>query len=47
MKIHKGKENFHEVKELDWRKVNFAVFGLGNTQYEHYNVTGIDADSLL
>jgi len=25
----------------------FTVFGLGNTQYEFYNKTGIDADSLL
>ena len=47
MKILRKKENLDEVKELNWKKVNFAVFGLGNTQYEHYNTTGIDADKLL
>lgn len=27
--------------------MRFSVFGLGNTQYEHYNKTGIDVDSML
>lgn len=43
----KGKESLHEVKEVSWKKVNFSVFGLGNTQYEHYNVTGISVDKSL
>ncbi len=47
MKVLKGKESLHEVKNVDWKKVNFAIFGLGNTQYEHYNKTAKDADSLL
>lgn len=47
MKIIKKKESLDEVKELDWKKVNFSVFGLGNTQYEHYNITGIEGDRLL
>ena len=27
--------------------MNFTIFGLGNTQYEHYNETGRVADKLL
>ena len=27
--------------------MSYVVFGLGNTQYEHYNKTGIDADKML
>ena len=27
--------------------MNFTIFGLGNTQYEHYNETGRVADRLL
>lgn len=37
----------HEEKDIKWNNINFAVFGLGNTQYEHYNKTGIDCDALL
>ena len=36
-----------EVKEMQWAKMNFTIFGLGNTQYEHYNETGRVADRLL
>ena len=43
----KGKESIDEIKEINWKKMNFSVFGLGNTQYQHYNVTGISADGLL
>jgi NADPH-ferrihemoprotein reductase len=32
---------------IPWSKVSYLVFGLGNTQYEFYNKTGIDADVLL
>ncbi len=30
-----------------FRDLEYAVFGLGNTQYEHYNATGKKVDSLL
>lgn len=32
---------------MQWNKMNFTIFGLGNTQYEHYNETGRVADRLL
>lgn len=47
MKVLRGKDSLDETRNLDWSKINYSVFGLGNTQYEHYNKTGIDADSLL
>jgi NADPH-ferrihemoprotein reductase len=47
MKVLKCKESLDEVKNVDWSRVNFTVFGLGNTQYEHYNTTGIVCDELL
>lgn len=47
MKVLKKKEDLDEVRMIDWGKLGFTVFGLGNTQYEFYNKTGIDADSLL
>lgn len=47
MKVLRGREALHEEREVRWKGVNFAVFGLGNTQYEHYNKTAIDCDALL
>lgn len=35
------------MKNVEWKRINFAIFGLGNTQYEHYNKTAIDADAFL
>lgn len=47
IQVLKKKEDLDEVRMIDWTKVGFTVFGLGNTQYEFYNKTGIDADALL
>lgn len=47
MKVLKKKEDLDEVRIIDWTKVAFTVFGLGNTQYEFYNKTAKDADALL
>ena len=47
MQVLKKKEDLDEVHMIDWSRVGFTVFGLGNTQYELYNKTGIDADALL
>ena len=33
--------------EVDWKNINYSVFGLGSTQYENYNTTGIAVDELL
>ena len=32
---------------MKWKKINYTIFGLGNTQYEHYNETGRVADRLF
>lgn len=34
-------------KEVNWSKINYCIFGLGNTQYEHYNKTALDIDKLM
>lgn len=47
LKVLKGKEQLDAVRAVNWNQVNFSVFGLGNTQYEHFNKTGIDVDALL
>jgi sulfite reductase alpha subunit-like flavoprotein len=47
MNILKGKETINETKDMPWKKINFTIFGLGNTQYEHYNETGRAADRLF
>lgn len=33
LKVLKKKEDLDEVREINWNKVAFTVFGLGNTQY--------------
>jgi NADPH-ferrihemoprotein reductase len=45
LKVLRGKEQLEG--EVDWNRIHFSVFGLGNTQYEHFNKTGIDIDALL
>jgi NADPH-ferrihemoprotein reductase len=47
VKVLKGKESLDEVKDVNWKRINYSVFGLGNTQYEHYNKTGIEVDGLF
>ena len=47
MKVLRGKEELDEIKTIPWQLINYTVFGLGNTQYEHYNITGINVDDLL
>jgi sulfite reductase alpha subunit-like flavoprotein len=44
MKALNGKS---EQKEIKFSRVRFTVFGLGNTQYQFYNRTAKDVDSLL
>jgi NADPH-ferrihemoprotein reductase len=45
LKVLRGKEQLEG--EIPWERINFSIFGLGNTQYEHFNKTGIDVDALL
>jgi NADPH-ferrihemoprotein reductase len=47
VQVLKKKEDLDEIHIVDWTSVAFTVFGLGNTQYEFYNKTGIDVDALL
>lgn len=30
-----------------FKNISYTVFGLGNTQYEHYNKIGIETDKFL
>lgn len=46
MKMLAGKEDL-EGETPEWKNMNFVVFGLGDTQYEHFNKIGIDTDSFL
>ena len=41
-----GKEEL-EGEVPKWENMNYAVFGLGDTQYQHFNKIGIDTDKGL
>ena len=46
MKVLAGKLELEDQKPK-WSNMNYAVFGLGDTQYEHFNKIGIDTDKGL
>ena len=46
MKLLGGKVDL-EGETPKWENMNYVVFGLGDTQYEHFNKIGIDTDKAL
>ena len=46
MKMLAGKADL-EGEQPNWKNMNYAVFGLGETQYQHFNKIGIDTDKYL